>query len=239
MRSPPYTLDDFDYDLPADLIAQVPAPTRTGSRLLHVEGRCLEDRRFADLPDLLRAGDLLVFNDTRVINARIRGRKATGGEVEMLVERVLGPDAALVQLKASHAPRVGSVIHLTGDARATVTAREGRFFQMRFDGAGDLGRWLARHGEVPLPPYITHGPDASDAERYQTVYARHPGAVAAPTAGLHFDLAMLDTLAAAACARRSSRCTSAPARLRRCKARSSPSIACTPRRMRSRPQPAR
>jgi S-adenosylmethionine:tRNA ribosyltransferase-isomerase len=189
------TLDDFDYDLPPELIAQVPAPQRAGSRLLHVDGARLDDLRFADLPSLVDANDLLVFNDTRVINARVRGRKATGGEVEMLVERVLGADSALVQMKASHPPRAGATIELAAGARAIVLAREGRFFTLRFEGTGEVDRWLDLHGEVPLPPYITHPPGAIDAERYQTVYARHRGAVAAPTAGLHFDEHLLDTLA--------------------------------------------
>jgi S-adenosylmethionine:tRNA ribosyltransferase-isomerase len=136
-----------------------------------------------------------VFNDTRVIHARVHGRKPSGGEVEMLVERITGDTTALAQLKASHPPRVGGTIDFAGGARATVLSREGRFFALRFEGAGVLSGWLERHGEVPLPPYITHAPDAHDAERYQTVYARHHGAVAAPTAGLHFDRAMLDALA--------------------------------------------
>ena len=191
----PYTLDDFDYDLPLQLIAQAAAAERTASRLLHVDGDRLADLRFADLPSLLDAKDLLVFNDTRVIHARLRGRKPTGGEVEMLVERVTGADAAVVQLKASHPPRTGTSIELAGGARATVRARDGRFFTLHFEDTGDLDRWIEAHGDVPLPPYITHAPDARDAERYQTVYARHRGAVAAPTAGLHFDMAMLDALA--------------------------------------------
>jgi S-adenosylmethionine:tRNA ribosyltransferase-isomerase len=195
MPTTPYSLADFDYDLPAELIAQVPAAERTGSRLLHVDGERLADLRFTDLPALLDARDLLVFNDTRVINARLRGRKPTGGEVEMLVERVLGDELALVQLKASHPPRAGATIELAGGARAIVCAREGRFFTLRFERTGPFAQWLAYNGEVPLPPYITHRPDARDAERYQTVYAAHEGAVAAPTAGLHFDDAMLAALA--------------------------------------------
>jgi S-adenosylmethionine:tRNA ribosyltransferase-isomerase len=127
------------------------------------------------------------MNDTRVINARIRGRKGTGGNVEMLVERITGNASALVQMKASHPPVPGAEIALAAGARAIVVSREGRFFSLQFDGTGDLVAWLSQHGEVPLPPYITHRPDAADAERYQTVYAREPGAVAAPTAGLHFD----------------------------------------------------
>ncbi len=196
MHSFRYTLDDFDYDLPAELIAQFPAPQRTGSRLLHVDGSRFDDLHFSDLPLLLDANDLMVFNDTRVIPARIRGRKATGGDVEMLVERITGSHEAIVQLKASHPPRVGGTIELAADARATVRAREGRFFRLQFEGTGELHRWLERHGEVPLPPYITHAPGVEDVERYQTVYARHRGAVAAPTAGLHFDQPMLDALAA-------------------------------------------
>jgi S-adenosylmethionine:tRNA ribosyltransferase-isomerase len=193
---PSYTLDDFDYDLPAELIAQRPSPQRSGSRLLHVDGDRLEDLRFSDLPSLVRPGDLVVLNDTRVIHARLRGRKPTGGEVEMLVERVLGFDSALVQLRASHPPRVGSTIQLADGATAKVAAQDGRYFELEFDGTGELTAWLERHGEVPLPPYITHPPDPSDNERYQTVYARAPGAVAAPTAGLHFDAPMLDALRA-------------------------------------------
>ena len=189
-----FTLADFDYELPAELIAQVPAEDRSGSRLLHVDGPHVADLRFTDLPRLLQPGDLLVFNDTRVINARVRGRKPTGGEVEMLVERVTGPSTAIVQLKASHPPRIGGTIDVAAGARAVVIARDDRFFTMRFEGVEDLAGWLEQHGEVPLPPYIEHRPDRRDAERYQTVFARDPGAVAAPTAGLHFDAAVLDAL---------------------------------------------
>ena len=192
--SQPYTLADFDYTLPAELIAQFPAPERTGSRLLHVDGDQLADLRFTDLTRLLDAGDLVVFNDTRVINARVRGRKPTSGAVEMLIERITGPATALVQLRASHPPRPGDRIALDGGARATVQVRDGRLFTLQFEGTGALDRWLEAHGEVPLPPYITHAPGAPDAARYQTVYARDPGAVAAPTAGLHFDQPMLDAL---------------------------------------------
>ena len=195
MSTKTYTLADFDYALPQELIAQTPARERSASRLLHVDAAELRDLRFTDLPTLLDAGDLVVFNDTRVINARIHGRKPTGGEVEMLVERVTGTDSAIVQLKASHPPRVGGSVDLAAGARATVEARDGRFFSLRFEGVGELHRWLEQHGELPLPPYITHAPDAADAERYQTVYARVRGAVAAPTAGLHFDAPMLDALA--------------------------------------------
>jgi S-adenosylmethionine:tRNA ribosyltransferase-isomerase len=189
-----FTLDDFDYRLPTELIAQAPAARRTESRLLDVDGMTRHDRRFSDLPDLLSAGDLVVFNDTRVIKARLRGRRMSGGEVEMLIERVLGMREALVQLRASHAPKPGQAIELAAGASALVVAREGRFYTLRFEGVDDLVAWLDRHGEVPLPPYIDHAPDASDEARYQTVYARYPGAVAAPTAGLHFDDALLRAL---------------------------------------------
>ncbi len=195
MSAKTYTLADFDYALPQHLIAQTPARERSASRLLHVDGTGLRDLHFTDLPSLLDAGDLVVFNDTRVINARIHGRKPTGGEVEMLLERITGTESAIVQLRASHPPRVGGSVELPAGARATVEARDGRFFSLRFDGVGELHRWLEQHGEVPLPPYITHAPDAADAERYQTVYARVRGAVAAPTAGLHFDARMFDALA--------------------------------------------
>jgi S-adenosylmethionine:tRNA ribosyltransferase-isomerase len=191
-----FSLADFDYPLPADLIAQVPAAKRAESRLLHVDGMTRTDLCFLDLPRLLGDDDLLVFNDTRVIKARVRARKATGGEVELLVERITGPAEAIVLLKASHAPKAGAIIELPAGARAHVVARDGRVFTLRFDGIDDLLGWLDRHGEVPLPPYIAHAPGAADEDRYQTVYARNPGAVAAPTAGLHFDEAMLRALRA-------------------------------------------
>jgi len=190
-----YTVDDFDYALPPELIAQRPAVDRAGSRLLHVDGDRLTDLRFTDLPRCLDTGDLVVFNDTRVINARLRGRKATGGDVEMLVERIDGPDTATVQVRASHPPRVGMAIDLAAGARAIVLSRTDRLYAIRFEQTGPLDAWLQRHGELPLPPYIHHAPDAADADRYQTIYARDPGAVAAPTAGLHFDNATLDALA--------------------------------------------
>ena len=191
-----YSLADFAYELPAELIAQTPAPTRTGSRLLHVDGARLSDLAFADFPRQLRAGDLLVFNDTRVIKARVHARKTTGGKVEMLVERIVANDEAWVQLRASHPPAVGGTLHLPADASATVVARDDRFWRLRFAGTGPLVEWLELHGDVPLPPYIARAPGHDDTTRYQTVYAREPGAVAAPTAGLHFDEALLATLTA-------------------------------------------
>jgi S-adenosylmethionine:tRNA ribosyltransferase-isomerase len=189
-------LSDFDYDLPPELIAQHPASERASSRLLHVDAAgALHDRRFGDLVSLLRADDLLVVNDTRVIKARLHGRKDTGGEVEVLVERVLDERRVLAQVRASKSPKAGSALRLGGDGvRAEVLARAGEFYELRFDDpALDV---LARDGEVPLPPYITHAAAGEDESRYQTVYARVPGAVAAPTAGLHFDEALLGALRA-------------------------------------------
>ena len=191
-----HTLADFAFDLPGELIAQTPAPTRTGSRLLHVDGAQLADLAFTDLPRLLRAGDLLIFNDTRVIKARLFAHKPTGGKVALLVERIVDDEEAWVQLRASRPPADGGTLLLAGGASATVVARDDRFWRLRFAGTGPLVAWLDRHGEVPLPPYISRRPGESDATRYQTVYAREPGAVAAPTAGLHFDEAMLASLAA-------------------------------------------
>ncbi len=191
-----HTLADFAYDLPPELIAQMPAPTRTGSRLLHLDGAQLADLAFADLPRLLRAGDLLVFNDTRVIKARVFAHKPTGGKVELLVERIVAKDEAWVQLRASHPPGVGGTLHLPGNVCATVIACDDRLWLLRFAGTGPLASWLEIHGDVPLPPYIARRSEHDDATRYQTVYAREPGAVAAPTAGLHFDETMLAAIAA-------------------------------------------
>jgi S-adenosylmethionine:tRNA ribosyltransferase-isomerase len=192
-----YTLSDFDYALPSHLIAQVPSAERTGSRLLHVSGSTLADLAFADLPRLLARGDLLVFNDTRVIKARLHAARPTGGKVELLLERALAQNEAIFQLRASHPPREGGMLLLPGEARATVVGRDGRFFHLRIEGIASLFDYLDRHGEVPLPPYIARAADRADQARYQTVYARHSGAAAAPTAGLHFDEAMIDGLAPA------------------------------------------
>ena len=187
-------LADFDYSLPQELIAQHPPADRTASRLLHVDGRTgtLADLRFPDIVGLLASGDLLVVNDTRVIKARLHGRKDSGGEVEVLVERVLDAHRALAQVRASKAPRPGRSLLLGNGVEAEVLGRQGEFYELRF--ADDVLDTLARHGEVPLPPYITHAALAQDEARYQTVYARAPGAVAAPTAGLHFDDALLESL---------------------------------------------
>lgn len=191
-------LDDFDYVLPPELIAHHPAPERTASRLLHLDGSSgrRADRMFRDLPELVRSGDLLVLNDTRVIKARLRGTKPTGGNIEVLIERVLGAHHVLAQIRASHPPREGTVLHLADGVRAAVLARQGALFRLRFDDVRDVLTLLDLHGAMPLPPYIDRAPEACDEERYQTVYARAPGAVAAPTAGLHFDASLLARLEA-------------------------------------------
>ncbi len=186
---------DFDFDLPDALIAQFPPVERGDSRLLHVDTHGgLADRLFRDLPALLRPDDLLVLNDTRVIKARLFGHKDSGGKVELLVERVLDEFEALVFIRASHAPQPGSRIRLADDVAAEVLARKDDLTRLRFPLP--VLQVLDQFGQLPLPPYITHTPTADDAARYQTVYANEPGAVAAPTAGLHFDDAMLDTLRA-------------------------------------------
>lgn len=190
-------INEFDYELPAELIAQAPAPVRGASRLLHVDaahGICA-DRRFDELAQFFEDGDVIVLNDTRVLNARLRGSKRTGGAVEIMLERMLGARRALVQLRASKPPQPGGEIRLPQGVSASVIERQEQFWVLEFNA--DLLDVLERIGEVPLPPYITHAPDARDQERYQTVYARAPGAVAAPTAGLHFDAAMLERLTGA------------------------------------------
>ncbi len=189
-------LSDFDYELPPELIAQSPAVERTASRLLHLDGAsgAMTDRRFRDIAELMSAGDVMVFNDTRVIKARLTGRKKTGGRIEVLIERVLAGDHVFAQVRASHPPREGSVLVLADAVEATVIDRHGEFFRLRFENCEDVLQILERYGTVPLPPYIDRAAGTADEERYQTVYAREPGAVAAPTAGLHFDRLMLDTL---------------------------------------------
>jgi S-adenosylmethionine:tRNA ribosyltransferase-isomerase len=189
-------LEDFDYALPHELIAQAPAAERTASRLLHLDGAsgALRDFQFRDVIDLIAHRDVVVLNDTRVIKARLLGHKATGGRIELLVERVLADDEALAQVRASHMPKAGSRIVLADEVEATVLECSGGFARLRFEGCDDLFALLERHGAVPLPPYIEHAPDAADEARYQTVYARERGAVAAPTAGLHFDEALLERL---------------------------------------------
>jgi S-adenosylmethionine:tRNA ribosyltransferase-isomerase len=189
---------DFHFDLPVGLIAQQPLAERSASRLLELDvaGQSMVDRQLRDLPDLLRSGDLLVFNDTRVLPARLFGRKDSGGAVEILVERVTGSHEATVQLGVSKKPKEGAGIELADGSFARVLGREGEFFRLRFESVEPLEKLLLRLGRMPLPPYIDRDPDTADMERYQTVFAREPGAVAAPTAGLHFDDALLDRLAA-------------------------------------------
>lgn len=191
-------ISDFDYDLPEALIARFPLPQRTASRLLHVDAAAgtFIDRMFADLPKLTRPGDLVVLNDSRVIKARLRGEKASGGRVEVLIERITGEHEALVHLRASKKPRPGARLWLAGAIEARVEGREGDLFRLYFDPARSVLDWLEAYGEVPLPPYINRPALAEDVKRYQTVYAREPGSVAAPTAGLHFDAAMLRKLEA-------------------------------------------
>lgn len=193
------TVDDFDFPLPPELIAQHPAPERTGSRLLHVTGSSHVDRRFTDLPTLLRTGDLLVFNDTKVIKARFFGVKETGGQVEIMLERIVDATHALCQIRASKAPKPGCLLRLADAFTVHMTGRAGKdgdLFALELVDREDFWAVAEQYGALPLPPYIEHSAEAADESRYQTVYAREPGAVAAPTAGLHFDEAMLDTLRA-------------------------------------------
>jgi len=191
-----YTLADFDFALPQDLIAQHPARERSSSRLLDGTGAVPVDRRFRDLPSLLQPGDLLVFNDTRVIKARLLGHKDTGGHLEALVERVLPPLDVLAHVRASKSPKPGTHIRFANAFDAQVIGRagaDGSLFRLRFPS--DPLALMETHGHVPLPPYITHADTPDDARRYQTIFAARPGAVAAPTAALHFDQAVLDALA--------------------------------------------
>lgn len=191
-----WTLADFDFELPPELIAQHPAAERSASRLLDGRAETPVDRVFRELPALLEPGDLLVFNDTRVIKARLLGRKASGGAVEALVERVLPGHEVLAHLRASKSPRAGALLRFADAFEAEVLGRGGpedSLFRLRLPE--DPFVLLERHGHVPLPPYITHADDAEDERRYQTVFAARPGAVAAPTAALHFDAALLAALA--------------------------------------------
>jgi S-adenosylmethionine:tRNA ribosyltransferase-isomerase len=185
---------DFHYDLPPELIAQAPLAERSASRLLVLDGRTgqVADRRFVSLIDWLDPADLLVLNDTRVLPARLQGKKSSGGRVELLLERQQDERSGRFQLRASRSPKIDSKIFVDGGATATVTARAGDLFDLAFDR--ELLPYLQAHGSVPLPPYIGRAPDRSDAERYQTVFAAEPGAVAAPTAGLHFDRPTLDAI---------------------------------------------
>jgi S-adenosylmethionine:tRNA ribosyltransferase-isomerase len=200
-----YTTSDFDFALPPELIAQHPAAERTGSRLLDGRGAAAMDRGFSELPRLLQAGDLMVFNDTQVVKARLFGQKTSGGKVELLIERVLNDKNAAGQenriiaahMKVSKKPAVGSVLHMDGGFTATLLGRwpdeNGAIFRLEL--SDDAYTLMAAHGHVPLPPYIEHADAAEDERRYQTVFAQNPGAVAAPTAALHFDEATLQALA--------------------------------------------
>lgn len=187
---------DFYYDLPERLIAKQPTKERRASRLLQLDGEhgTLADGHFGDVVQLLEPGDLIVFNDTRVIPARVFGQKATGGKVEVLVERVLESDFVLAQVRASKAPKPGSVLVLEDGTEVTVVGRREALFELRFPNGCNALEVMEAIGHMPLPPYIDRPADASDQERYQTVYGRNLGAVAAPTAGLHFDEALLDQL---------------------------------------------
>lgn len=185
-------LADFDYELPDHLIARHPPEQRRDSRLLVLDSGAFNDRRFAELPELLQAGDLLVMNDTRVVKARLRGNKDTGGRVELLIERPVAASKALAHVKASKAPRPGTRLNLGDGLEALVLGRAGNLTELEFNCPVDAA--MEQHGEVPLPPYLERAAVQGDEERYQTVYAREPGAVAAPTAGLHFDAALLAEL---------------------------------------------
>jgi S-adenosylmethionine:tRNA ribosyltransferase-isomerase len=186
-------VSEFDYELPPELVAQHPAPQRSASRLLRLDARSgtLTDLAFSDLPGLLGKDDAVVLNDTRVVKARLTGRKASGGKIELFVERMLSEREALALIRASHPPPLGSEL-VVGDLRITVAGREDELYRVRFPE--NIEAVLERFGAVPLPPYIRHAAQADDAERYQTVYAAVSGAVAAPTAGLHFDQKVLDSI---------------------------------------------
>ena len=189
-----YSLSDFDFNLPPERIAQFPLPDRSASRLLHVDSKQLHDRQFTDIVDLLQPGDLLVMNNTRVLKARFFGVKDSGGKVEALVERVLDTRTVLAQLRASKSPGPGVKIRLADAFDVTVGERAGEFFTLHFEA--DVFDLIEQYGRLPLPPYIEHAPGEVDETRYQTVFNKVPGAVAAPTAGLHFDEALLDKLRA-------------------------------------------
>jgi len=186
-----YTLSDFDFDLPGRLIAQAPLPGRSESRLLNV-GISLADRRFSDLATLVSPKDLLVFNNTRVIRARLFGTKQTGGQVEVLIERIFDRQHAIAKIRASKSPKTGSTIRLADTFDVQVGERQGEFFTLTFPD--DVVGLLDKYGHMPLPPYIERHADDTDDTRYQTIYAKIPGAVAAPTAGLHFDQPLIDRL---------------------------------------------
>jgi len=190
-------LEDYYYDLPPELIARYPLPERTASRLLvlHRRNGVLTDKLFTDLEQFLAPGDLLVFNNTKVIPARIYGQKSSGGKVELLVERILPGNRIIGHCRASKAPKIGVELLFRGEEKAKVLGRQGALYELQFNENLDLMAWLQAVGEIPLPPYLEREAEESDKERYQTVFARYPGAVAAPTAGLHFDDDLLLKLA--------------------------------------------
>ena len=188
------SLSHFDYHLPSELIAQHPALERTASRLLYLNHGQISDHHFYDLSQFLRPNDVLVLNDTRVIKARLLGMKDSGGKVEVLIERVINEHEAMAQIRASHPPKPHSLLTLASNQKVQVLNREGEFYKLKFETASNVYELLEQQGSVPLPPYIEHVANVADRERYQTVYAREPGAVAAPTAGLHFDQALLQRL---------------------------------------------
>lgn len=192
----PMKKSDFHYELPPGLIAQSPLPERSASRMLVVPPApaAFADLGMRDLPGFLQAGDLLVFNDTRVIPARLHGNKDSGGRVEILIERITGAHEVIAQIGASKSPKAESFVTLDEGTRIRVLGRDGEFYRLRFETGEPLDKVLLRAGRMPLPPYIQRDTDISDDERYQTLFARHSGAVAAPTAGLHFDQALLETI---------------------------------------------
>lgn len=191
-------INDFDYDLPPELIARYPLPDRARSRLMHVYpgDKPIEHHQFFELPELLQAGDLLVLNNTKVLKARLFGHKPTGGQVELLIERILTSHTALVHIKASKTPKIGSDILLINGFKLQVLGRQERLFEVELKAAEDFFTLLEQQGEIPLPPYLDRAADLSDLERYQTVYAKYLGSVAAPTAGLHFDESLINVLKA-------------------------------------------
>ena len=185
---------DFNYQLPEELIAQYPLQKRTASRLLHVKGGSFKDCMFSDLLTLVGPGDLMIFNDTRVIPARLHGHKHSGGKVEVLIERILDEHRVLAHIRASKSPRTGSKLLLEDEVNAEMLGRHGELFELEFKSAQTVLQILEQYGHMPLPPYIERDDELADQQRYQTVYANRPGAVAAPTAGLHFDETMLEQL---------------------------------------------
>lgn len=190
---------DFDFYLPDELIAQFPTPERSASRLLRLDGKSgqLSDYGFRNLPEFLQPNDLLILNDTRVIKARLTGEKASGGKIEIMVERLLDTHRLLAQIRASRSPKPGSLLRIADAFDAEVMTRQDDLFLLEIRGPTPAIELIDQYGSLPLPPYISHKADGHDEERYQTVFAREPGAVAAPTAGLHFDDAMMDRLQAA------------------------------------------